>query len=72
VKIRKTLHRSCTALRDVVVRGRERGSTAGMATAEYAVGLIAATGFAGLLLVIMRSAEVKALLFGIIKRALNA
>jgi hypothetical protein len=43
-----------------------------MATAEYAVGLVAACGFAGLLVAILRSPEIKALLFGIIKKALSA
>ncbi len=42
-----------------------------MATAEYAVATLAACGFAGLLVVILRSDEVRALLFGIIQRALN-
>lgn len=42
----------------------------GMATAEYAVATLAAAGFAGLLLVLLRSGEVRALLYGIIRRAL--
>jgi hypothetical protein len=42
----------------------------GMATAEYAVVTVAACGFAGLLLAILRSGEVRGLLLGIIKRAL--
>ena len=48
------------------VRAREAGTT----TAEYAVATLAACGFAGLLLVIMRSAEVRGLLLGIVRRAL--
>jgi hypothetical protein len=71
MKIRKTLNRSCSGLCRLVARGRERGNAAGMATAEYAVGLIAAVGFAGLLIVIMKSPEMKALLFGIVKKALS-
>jgi hypothetical protein len=47
-------------------RLKDRGS----ATAEYAVATLAACGFAGLLLVILRSPEVRALLLGIIKKAL--
>lgn len=43
----------------------------GMATAEYAIATLAAVGFAGLLLTIMRSDEVRSLLFGIIQRALT-
>jgi hypothetical protein len=43
---------------------------AGTATAEYAVAMLAACGFAGLLLVILRSAEVRGLLTGIIRKAL--
>lgn len=44
---------------------------AGMATAEYAIATVAAAGFAGLLVVILRSAEVRGLLFGIIRGALS-
>ena len=58
----------------LVVRGlgrrRKRLYDLGMATAEYAVVTVAACGFAGLLLAIVRSGEVRGLLLGIIKRAL--
>ncbi len=50
----------------VAARAREAGTT----TAEYAVATLAACGFAGLLLVIMRSGEVRGLLLGIVRRAL--
>ena len=43
----------------------------GMSTAEYAVGTIAAAAFAGLLFKIVTSPEVKTLLLGIIKKALQ-
>ncbi|MCI1635019.1 DUF4244 domain-containing protein [Bifidobacterium sp.] len=43
----------------------------GMATAEYAVVLIAATGFAGLLVAILKSGDVRELLMSIVKQALN-
>ena len=43
----------------------------GMATAEYAIATLAACGFAGLLIVIMRSDEVRGLLPGIVQRALS-
>ena len=42
----------------------------GMATAEYAVVTLAACGFAGLLVAILRSDAVRGLLLGIIQRAL--
>jgi hypothetical protein len=45
----------------------ERGS----ATAEYAIATMAAVGFAGLLVVILRSEEVRGLLLGIIRTALS-
>ena len=48
-------------------RGRDRGA----ATAEYVVATMAAVGFAGLLLVILRSDEVKQLLLGLVKSALT-
>lgn len=44
---------------------------AGMATAEYAIATVAAAGFAGLLVVILRSNEVRGLLLGIIRGALS-
>jgi hypothetical protein len=49
---------------------RRRLTDAGMATAEYAVVTVAACAFAGLLIAILRSPEVRALLLGIVKRAL--
>jgi hypothetical protein len=44
---------------------------AGMATAEYAVVLVAATGFAGLLVAILKSSAIKSLLTTIVKKALS-
>jgi len=44
---------------------------AGMATAEYAVATLAAVGFAGLLVVILKGNEVKGLLMEIVRRALS-
>ncbi|WP_344829242.1 DUF4244 domain-containing protein [Actinocorallia longicatena] len=43
----------------------------GMSTAEYAVGTVAAAGFAALLFKIVTSDEVRELLLGIINRALQ-
>jgi hypothetical protein len=48
-----------------------RHADAGMATAEYAIATLAACGFAGLLLALLRGSEVRALLVGIITRALS-
>ena len=42
---------------------------AGMTTAEYAVGTVAACGFAGLLLKLLTSDQVRSLLSGVITRA---
>ncbi|HEU4674866.1 MAG TPA: DUF4244 domain-containing protein [Motilibacteraceae bacterium] len=44
---------------------------AGMSTAEYAVGMLAACGFAGLLLKVLTSSTVSGLLTGLVKRALT-
>jgi Flp pilus assembly pilin Flp len=44
---------------------------AGAATAEYAIATMAAVGFAGLLVVIMRSDEVRTILFDLVKSALT-
>lgn len=44
----------------------------GAATAEYAIVIMAAVGFAGLLVVIMRSGEVQGILTGLVQRALES
>jgi Flp pilus assembly pilin Flp len=43
----------------------------GAATAEYAIATLAAVGFAGLLVVIMRSDEVRGMLTEIVRSALS-
>ena len=43
----------------------------GAATAEYAIATMAAVGFAGLLVVSMRSDEVRTILFDLVKSALT-
>ncbi|NEM92189.1 DUF4244 domain-containing protein [Galbitalea soli] len=43
----------------------------GSATAEYAVATMAAVGFAGLLVVILRSAAIRGILTGLIRHALT-
>ncbi|NUS73425.1 MAG: DUF4244 domain-containing protein [Corynebacteriales bacterium] len=45
---------------------------AGMSTAEYAVGIIAAVAFAGVLLKVLTSDQVSSALAGIVQRALSA
>lgn len=59
-----------TLLRDRVRRLREQ-SEAGMTTAEYAVGTLAAVAFAALLIAVVKSGAVKTALSGIITGALN-
>nr|WP_246223347.1 DUF4244 domain-containing protein [Pseudarthrobacter psychrotolerans] len=51
-------------------RRRLPGSEAGMATAEYAIATLAAVGFAGLLVFILRSDEVRGFLLNLIRTAL--
>ena len=46
------------------------GSESGMATAEYAIATLAAVGFAGILVFIMRSDEVRGFLLNLIRTAL--
>lgn len=46
-------------------------SESGSATAEYAIATMAAVGFAGLLVIIMRSDEVKKLLYDLVMKALT-
>lgn len=50
--------------------GRLLGSEGGMATAEYAIATLAAVGFAGILVFIMRSDEVRGFLLNLIRTAL--
>ena len=65
-----------TAVRGVV---RQRAEAAwrrlaeedGAATAEYAVATMAAVGFAGLLVVILRGDEVRGILTDLVRRALT-
>jgi hypothetical protein len=47
------------------------GDDTGAATAEYAITIMAAVGFAGLLVVILKSGEVQAFLTGLIRTALS-
>ncbi len=47
------------------------GKDAGMATAEYAIVMIAAVGFAGLLVVILSSAEIREALTSLVRGALS-
>jgi hypothetical protein len=49
---------------------KRHGPEAGMATAEYAIATLAAVGFAGLLVLIMRSDEVRGFLLNLIRTAL--
>jgi hypothetical protein len=44
----------------------------GATTAEYGIVMLAAVGFAGLLVVILRSSEVREMLLGMIRTALSA
>jgi Flp pilus assembly pilin Flp len=55
------IRRAAHALRD----------ESGAATAEYAIATLAAVGFAGLLVVILRGDEIKGMLTDIIHRALS-
>lgn len=53
------------------LRGERYPRDAGMATAEYAIVMIAAVGFAGLLIVILSSAEVREALTSLVRDALS-
>jgi hypothetical protein len=68
---RARLPRSVVAWHARGRHAREELAEAGMATAEYAIATLAAVGFAGLLVVILKGNEVKGLLMGIIRQALS-
>lgn len=59
------------ARRGRLIAFREFGEEVGMATAEYAIATLAAVGFAGLLVVILKSDEVRGFLLNIIRSALS-
>lgn len=44
---------------------------AGMATAEYAIATLAACGFAGLLVAVLSSGQVRGMLMAVVERALT-
>ena len=50
---------------------RLRRDDTGAATAEYAIATLAAVGFAGLLVVILRSEEVRGMLTDVVRHALS-
>jgi len=62
-----TVRRAMTAARRRFSVGAERGA----ATAEYAITIMAAVGFAGLLVVILRSEEVRGILTDVVRSALS-
>ncbi|BCW85497.1 hypothetical protein NicSoilE8_31700 [Arthrobacter sp. NicSoilE8] len=53
------------------MRRRVIAGEAGMATAEYAIATLAAVGLAGLLVVLLRSDEVRGFLLNLIRTALS-
>ncbi|MFD6093726.1 MULTISPECIES: DUF4244 domain-containing protein [Oerskovia] len=67
----KAMHRARATGAGLLVRVRGDDPESGLATAEYAVATIAAVGFAGLLIAILKSGEVREMLLGIIQRALS-
>jgi len=54
-----------------LARLRREAADAGMSTAEYAVGTLAAVAFAGILLKVVTSGNVQAALTAVIDRALK-
>ena len=69
---RATDGRTVQRLRRLLDRltGPRRLRDAGMTTAEYAIGTLAACGFAALLVTILRGSVVQGLLLGVIRKAL--
>lgn len=64
---RNAAFRPLTSRRAALLFGDETGA----ATAEYAVATMAAVAFAGLLVIIMRSDEVRGILTDLVRRALT-
>ncbi|MGR0321240.1 DUF4244 domain-containing protein [Agromyces sp. ZXT2-3] len=63
--------RTGAARRRLVAFARRLGRERGAATAEYAVATMAAVGFAGLLVVILRGDEVRGILTDLVRNALT-
>lgn len=59
------------AMRAARAAGRRLAGERGAATAEYAVATMAAVGFAGLLVVILRGDEVRGILTDLVRNALT-
>jgi len=58
-------------IRTAWARARNIADDAGSATAEYVVATMAAVGFAGLLVVILKGDEVRGMLTDLVHRALS-
>jgi hypothetical protein len=58
-------------MKKLLARVKTAGTDAGAATAEYAITIMAAVGFAGVLVVIMKSSQVKGILTDLVERALS-
>jgi Protein of unknown function (DUF4244) len=67
----RTHHKKENYVRRLIVRLAGLRGDDGMNTAEYAVGTLAAVGFAGLLFKVVTSPKVQAALTGIIEKALQ-
>ena len=67
------IYPGASSVAPVQPHGRRRPPSAqtGMATAEYAIATLAAVGFAGVLVFIMRSDEVRGFLLNLIRTALT-
>ena len=63
----RALRRGARGVREM----REKRGDAGMVTSEYAMGLIAAVGFAGLLYKVVTSGQVRAALQAVVEKALD-
>ncbi|MGI5161945.1 DUF4244 domain-containing protein [Microbispora sp. CA-102843] len=72
--LRRSVARASCRARELSIRWTVQAGTradAGMSTAEYAVGTIAACGFAALLWKVVTSAEVRSMLAALIQKALK-
>ena len=65
------MHRLLTRVENRFERLRGEAADAGMNTAEYAVGTLAAVAFAGILLKVLTSGNVQSALTAVIDRALK-
>lgn len=70
-EVKETMETQCVKPEDDTQGDKRLDLEAGMATAEYAIGTVAAAAFAGLLLAIIRSGGLRSMIESLLSSALS-